>query len=329
MRVSFAILVAALLVALAVSGYPAQAGGDGVIRAGTYEANVGDEVTVTLEAVGIPPPGLGAWTIDMSYDNSIVDAIGCDSRPGGVCSPAFMADAVRATGASETGLSGTFTLATFEFRCDAVGTAELVPDVTVLATTEPIQDLDLPVDEGSITCTEPADLITISSLDLEVGDQGTLLVEAERVAKPGVGAWQFDINYDPEIVSVVACDPGQGGVCNPELTEDSLRVAGASASGLTGASELAHITFLCDRPGESPLALRPSIWGNAIGFSRNVDIEEGSITCTEPSSVPPTQLPSTGAERQPGSPPVAVPVAVLGAALVSAAIAARRYASLR
>ena len=327
MRVLYAILVAVSI--LAVSTYPAQAGGEGVIRVGFYTAEVGEQVTVVLEAVDIPPPGLGAWAVDVIFDSDIVHAIACTSEQGGVCSPAFASDAVRVTGAVVTeGLTGNFPLATFTFTCDAAGTAELVPDVQVLATTEPIQDLDLPVSDGSITCAEPPDLITISSLDLEVGQQGTVIFSAELVVKPGLGAWQVDINYDPEIVSVVACDSGQNGVCNPVFDEDTVRLAGASASGLTGTNEFAAIKLVCDRQGASALTIRLSIWGNAIETQqRKVEIEDGTITCR---SAIPAQLPSTGdAPQQPGSPPVAVPLAVLGAVLLSAAIAARRYASLR
>ena len=87
MRVLVAILVA--LGVLAVSTYPAQAGGDGTIRVGHHTREVGEEVTVVLEAVGIPPPGLGAWAIDIIYDSAIVDATACTSEQGGVCSPAF------------------------------------------------------------------------------------------------------------------------------------------------------------------------------------------------------------------------------------------------
>ena len=65
--------------------------------------------------------------------------------------------------------------------------------------------------------------------------------------------------------------------------EHTVRVTGASASGLTGTNELGTITFLCGRPGESPLLLRLSIWGNAIETDqRKVELEEGTITCTEP-----------------------------------------------
>ena len=321
----FVLAIFAVAATLAFASHPAQTGGEGVIRVGFYPAEVGEQVTVVLEAVDIPPPGVGAWTIDISYDNSIVDAIGCDSRPDGVCSPAFMNDTVRATGASETGLSGTFTLATFEFTCGFAGTAELILDDGVLATADPVMDIEIPLEDGSITCTEPFDLITLSSLDLLVGQQGTVLIEAELVAKPGLGAWTLDISYDNTVVTATECIGLAGSVCNPVFDEDTVRVAGASASGLTGRNELGTITFLCDRPGESPLMLRLSIWGNAIETDqRKVELEEGTITCR---SEIPADLPSTGgAELQPSSLPATVPLAVLGVVLLAAAFAFRRYA---
>lgn len=136
-----------------------EASEDGVIRIGSYEAVVGDEVTVLLQAVDIPPPGLGVWAVDVIYDSAIVHATACTSEQDGVCSPAFSDDTVRVTGAVVSeGLTGTFPLATFSFGCDAVGTSELEVVEVLFTTAEPQLEIeDLSLDNGSITCEEPGE----------------------------------------------------------------------------------------------------------------------------------------------------------------------------
>ena len=330
----FVLAIFAVAAMLAFASHSAQAGGEGVIRAGSYSANVGEQVTVVLEVVDILPPGVGAWTIDMSYDNSIVDAIGCDSRPNSACSPIFTGHTVRVTGASETGLTGTFTLATFEFRCDVVGTSELILDDGVLATADPVMDIEIPLEDGSITCTEPGQdgVIRIGSYEAEVGEEVTAVLEAVDIPLPGLGTWTVDITYDTSVVSVVECNAQLGGVCNPAYGEDTLRVTGASAGGLSGTATLAEIVFACSRAGTTDLEV-------SLTFGRSFPVGEapsfpspisGRLTCTEPSSIPPAELPTTGvAERQPSSLPAAVPLAVLGIVLLAVAFAFRRYASPR
>ncbi|MCH8162432.1 MAG: hypothetical protein IIB88_11145, partial [Chloroflexi bacterium] len=193
MRVPFAILI--VLAALAFVAFPAEAGDGGVIRAGSYTAEVGEEVTVVLQAVDIPPPGLGAWTIDMMYDTAVVTATGCEAQLGGVCSPAFMDDTVRTTGALAAGVPGSFALTMFSFRCDVVGTSELILTEEVLTTAEPVQEGTILLDNGSITCTEPGQdgVIRIGSYEGVVGDEVSVVLEAVDIPPPGLGAWAVDI----------------------------------------------------------------------------------------------------------------------------------------
>ncbi|MCH8009158.1 MAG: hypothetical protein IIC91_09860 [Chloroflexi bacterium] len=330
MRVLVAILI--VLAALAFVAFPAEAGDGGVIRAGSYSAGVGEEVTVVLVAVGIPEPGLGAWTIDMTYDTAVVTATGCEAQLGGVCSPAFMDDTVRTTGALAAGVLGSFSLTTFSFRCEVAGTSELILTEEVLTTAEPVQEGTILLDNGSITCTEPGQdgVIRIASNSGVVGDEVSVVLEAVDIPPPGLGAWDVDVTYDTAIVSLAGCAPRQGGICDLERREDTVRVAGANAAGLPGTFALAEIVFACKAVGTTDLEVRLSIFGVfPIGSPEPPGAVSGSLTCIQAQEQP-TGLPSTGvAEWQPSSLPAAVPIAVLGAVLVAAASAFRRDASLR
>lgn len=327
----FVLAIFAVAAMLAFASHSAQAGGEGVIRAGSYSANVGEQVTVVLEVVDILPPGVGAWTIDMSYDNSIVDAIGCDSRPNSACSPIFTGHTVRVTGASETGLTGTFTLATFEFRCDVVGTSELILDDGVLATADPVMDIEIPLEDGSITCTEPGQdgVIRIGSYEAEVGDEVTALLEAVNILDDVLAAWTVDIVYDPIIASVVDCVSLENGVCNAAFRDDTIRVTGADPVGLTGTFPLAEVVFRCDQAGTTELTLSFVYGGFPEAPPPVKEVGSGALTCAEAQEQP-TGLPTTGgADPPPTSAPATVLLAVLGSALMAAAFAFRRYASFR
>jgi hypothetical protein len=40
-------------------------------------------------------PGLGAWTVDISFDSSVVTVVTCSPQQGGVCNPNFATDTIR------------------------------------------------------------------------------------------------------------------------------------------------------------------------------------------------------------------------------------------
>src|SRR5262249_36843931 len=59
-----------------------------------------------------------------------------------------------------------------------------------------------------------------------------------------LGSWQVDVAYDATMLTITNCT-ATGGTsgCNPTFSASSLRVAGASGAGLTGAFNLATVTF--------------------------------------------------------------------------------------
>jgi len=115
----------------------------------------GQEGAIYVDALGIPEPGLGAWTVDISYDPAVATAVACLPDHGGVCNPAFDAGVIRVTGASAMGVVGDNSLVAITFRCDVEGTSALSLDVPLLvdATIGAPQAIDAIVQGGTLTCT--------------------------------------------------------------------------------------------------------------------------------------------------------------------------------
>ena len=241
MKVLLAILGTVLWAALFGSG----AGADGeadVLFVTSGSAEVGDETTVTLGVAELAGPPVGAWTIDISYDRTVVTATECVALKNSVCSPLFDEDTIRSTGASATGLFAPVDFARITFLCDEAGESRLTLSLSVWGDATRIGQLKVELQEGTITCTEPPDLITISSLDLVIGEEGVVAIEADA---PGLGAWTIDVQYEPSVVSFLSCveleDMGGGsletGVCSEQSAPPRGWVRGASAAGLPPVSE--------------------------------------------------------------------------------------------
>jgi hypothetical protein len=191
------------------------------------------------------------------------------------------------------------------------------------------------------TASADSPTLTIGSLNLRVGEEGTVEVRALDISQWRLGAWTFDVIHDPDIVSTVSCDGADVGVCGPSFSANSDRVSGASKDGLEGDATLAHFTFRCEHDGTSQLAFEVSVWADAIlgrpDVDLNLDIRPGSVTCedAEPTegyaTALPTRtiaLPSTGsaADGTDTTWPVAALAAFGAIALVASAALARRRA---
>ncbi len=119
--------------------------------------NVGEQGVVQVQASYIDPPGLGAWSIDVSYDATRVSVAACVAEQGGVCNPAFGPNTVRFTGSSNSGLVGATKLAAITFSCDAKGAGPLTLNVNVLVDATPgdPQPIDAIVGDGQVSCASP------------------------------------------------------------------------------------------------------------------------------------------------------------------------------
>jgi hypothetical protein len=121
--------------------------------------------------------------------------------------------------------------------------------------------------------------VSIGSLSLEVNGRGSVELRALDIGPPGLGAWVADIQYSPAVVREVACFVPPSGVCNEALRPDTVRVAGADATGLRGDLVLATITFACTTPGRSNLALTVHTLADRVALPIQAATSDGSVTC--------------------------------------------------
>ena len=145
---------AALVAVLVLAGSVfAQGGGVSVSDGAAVD---GGSDTVVVGSVGVGGVGLGAWTLDISYDNTLLTATDCSADQGGVCNAEFSDNEVRITGASAGGLEGDNVLGGITFTCSGEGESALTIAVSVFAdaTIGDPQDLTPSVSNGTFTCGE-------------------------------------------------------------------------------------------------------------------------------------------------------------------------------
>ncbi len=152
--VGVAAIATIVLGGLLLAGTVSAQDGDGVsISSGGASPGDSDEVTVTAADIGAP--GLGAWSIDIIYDDSVITAVGCTADEGGVCNPNFDDDTVRISGATAGGLEGDTELGTIDFECnDDGGSSDLTIDLVTFAdaTVGGPVEIDVTVSDGTFTC---------------------------------------------------------------------------------------------------------------------------------------------------------------------------------
>jgi len=159
-KAGFSLAVAALVLVTgwAVTSQGATAGSGPAIAVDSATIAVGQSSTVDLSALNMADPGLGAWSINVVYDPSVLEQQGCTADNGSVCNPDFAADTVRISGATAQGMPGDSILATIGFRCTQVGSSALTVTVDTLADGTPgaPQDINAEVINGNVMCTSPA-----------------------------------------------------------------------------------------------------------------------------------------------------------------------------
>jgi hypothetical protein len=133
----------------------------GEVSADSVDIPPGEEGIAALRADVPDAPGLGAWTIDVTYDPDVVTATDCDGGDvNSVCNTEFGPDTVRVTGASALGEEGEVVLSNITFLCgDAEDTSPLTLTVNVFAdaTIGDPTDIDpATVVDGEVNCVEPA-----------------------------------------------------------------------------------------------------------------------------------------------------------------------------
>ena len=168
--------VAALLFGGAILGGAVFAQDGDTVGISDGSAETGESGDVTIEATDISEPGLGAWTLDIHYDTSVITATDCTAEQGGVCNRNFADGVARITGATAGGLEGDSTLGTFEFECgDDAGTSDLDIQVSTFAdaTLGDPTDIDVTVVDGTFTCSEEEVVTAVPAAGTGFSSDGT------------------------------------------------------------------------------------------------------------------------------------------------------------
>lgn len=125
-----------------------------------------------------------------------------------------------------------------------------------------------------------------------LGDRVTVELTAAEIEAPGLAAWSIDISYDPDILAAVACTPSASTgtqVCNEAFSDSSMRLAGASAAGLTGDPELASARFECIAAGTSAIEVDLVTFADGtLGDPQPIDasVNNGEIRCAGAAGLP-------------------------------------------
>jgi hypothetical protein len=125
-----------------------------------------------------------------------------------------------------------------------------------------------------------------------IGDRVDVELSASEIEAPGLAAWSIDISYDPDILEAVSCTPSANTgtqVCNEAFSDSSMRLAGASATGLTGDPELATARFECIAAGTSPIEIGLVTFADGtLGDPQPIDasVNNGEIRCAGAAGLP-------------------------------------------
>lgn len=157
-----------LAVALGLGGSLAIAGSQRVsftVRIDSGSAEVGGQTTVNLDIVDIEgEPGVGAWTIDVTYDPAIVSVVDCLPGKQSICNPELAANTLRATGTRATRATEDIQVAAITFRCDETGSS----DLTLVYQAGDAIDFAVPdgrAVEGTVTCRERGEPTAIADTE--------------------------------------------------------------------------------------------------------------------------------------------------------------------
>lgn len=172
----------------------------------------------------------------------------------------------------------------------------------------------------------PTVTVSIDSLSLRVGEEGSVVLQVGGYPEPGLGGFRIRVTYDPLILEATHCR-AEVGACVREQAEGTVRLSSAG-SGLLGDFTLASVTFRCRNEGTSALTLDVELLGSAIPEDPIPEVEprNGALSCTPhqptPSveagatARPPGRLPDTGmggaSERAPLTWPLLWALATVG-----------------
>lgn len=154
-RLGLILVAAAVAGAFALIASGASAAGPTVmITSGS--AAPGAQVSLDLTSNDVAAPGLGAWSIDITYDPDVVTPVSCETEHGAVCNTHFDENTIRTAGAAAIGFEGDTGLASITFECaDSVGESAItvaLPDFADATLGGPRQ-INPTIVSGKVSCT--------------------------------------------------------------------------------------------------------------------------------------------------------------------------------
>lgn len=138
-----------------------------------YHVAASGLVTVSLDAIDVPAPGIGSANLNVLFDEAVLEVVTCSADPNEIfdirlCNPNAASDKVTFGLTASSGTSGDVLLGTITFRAigDAGSSSALSIGVTTLADTDSnalastLEDGNVVVSvEGDVNCSGARDLI--------------------------------------------------------------------------------------------------------------------------------------------------------------------------
>ena len=195
-------------------------------------------------------------------------------------------------GATPAGPNGPGTLATLTFVATAPGTSAL--NLSAGKATDTKAAVSIPAyTNGSVTLVQSSTLIAVGSATKNIGDLFDVPVTIQNAAN--LSAFQFTVNYDPNIVEVMDVDLGAfllstgrtlGGEVGPTIGGGKVTYGaftnGATPAGPNGSGTLAILKLKALKSGTTSLGLSGLSVSNTAGVTQTPAGQNGNVTVLGP-----------------------------------------------
>ena len=257
-----------------------------LITVSNHEVELGNNFDVTISTSELLSEwNVTAYQFELSFDSEIIDFVGYELddtiSEGGTLSVNAQNDVITVGFMTIESLTGSGTLLRLEFSAIATGFSELNPTDFIYNVTS-ITDLN----EGSVIVTgnnsylEDSE-ITISNHEVESGNNFDVTIStSELLSEWNVTAYQFELNFDSEIIDFVGYELddtiSEGGTLSVNDQNDIITLGLMTTEPLTGSGTLLKLEFSAISTGFSEL--------NSTDFLYNTtpitDLNEGLVTVT-------------------------------------------------
>jgi len=147
------------------------------VRVGSGTVTPGGTITLPVEIIGAPAPGVAGVSVEAQFDPAVLDATGCTKDPNGVygsgaCNPDFdndgaYPDSAKCVAVSASGVAGDSVVCevTFGTVCQTGDTLTVHPVVEEVIDPDG-NPISYAVEDGTITCGLPGDVNCDSAVDV-------------------------------------------------------------------------------------------------------------------------------------------------------------------